>query len=75
MDIISKTSNLIDSAIGPVTLAASTLSDFDIDDYVHTTVRSQAIKNTVVYQASVADPRLADNRTPVDLEGITLGGF
>lgn len=75
MDIIETSSNLIDTAIGPVTHTASLVSDFDIDDYVHTTVRAQGIKMMLVRKASTSDARLAAGRTPVEINDVSVGGF
>jgi hypothetical protein len=67
--------NLIDSAIGPMGVQSTTYINFDIDDYVHTTVLSQAVLLKTILAAKNADPALASSRPPVNLEGTTLGGF
>ena len=75
MKVIDTVSNLVDTAIGPVAVTISTVQGFDIDDYVHSTVRAQGIKLQIMQAARTADPRLAKNRPPIDLDGVTLGGY
>jgi hypothetical protein len=67
--------HLIDTAIGPLSVTDSTYLRFDIDDFVHSTVRAQAIKLRVIFSTAQANPKLAKDRPPVDIEGVTVGGF
>lgn len=73
--ILDSTLNLIDTAIGPVGVKEDTLVNFDIDDFVHNTVRSQAIFLQLLNKIRTADSELAENRFPVSLGGESVGGF
>jgi hypothetical protein len=75
MIVTNVTTTIVDTAIGPVTVVSSDVVDFDVDDLVHTTVRAQAIKLQVVRAAKLADPTLAKNRVPINIDGTTLGGY
>jgi hypothetical protein len=75
MKIISEETFLIDSAIGPVSVTQSAVEEFDIDDYTHSTVISQAVRIQMKLRASNVDTRFTDNRLPVDIEGVQVGGF
>ena len=72
--VISAT-NLVDSAIGPVSVTVAELNNFDIDDFVHTTVRAECIKLQLINKIQTADPSLATDRPPVTIDGNTIGGF
>jgi hypothetical protein len=69
------TTNLVDTAIGPVAVSDSLVDGFDVDDLVHSIVRAQAIKLQLIQKVRTADPRLAKNRPPVNLDGNAIGGF
>ena len=73
--ITSSTSNLVDTAIGPVAVVNIFTTNYDIDDFVHSTVRSQGIKLQLINKVQTADPRLAKDRPPVNLDGNVIGGF
>ena len=73
--IVSESTHLVDSAIGPLAVTEKELTGFDIDDYVHTTVRSQAILLRMKEKAGTADPAFAADRPPVDIEDVSVGGF
>ena len=66
---------IIDSAIGPVGLISQTVSGFDIDDFVHTTVLSIAKTLQLQQAALTADPQIAKNRIPVVIGNAVVGGF
>lgn len=75
MDIVKSQTNLIDTAIGPVAITESEVLGFGIEDYVHTAVRSQALKLQLKLKLSQADKRFTSNRYPVDIDGVRVGGF
>ena len=76
MGIIKTTSTyLVDTGIGPVSVTNSEIENYDIDDFVHSTVRSQCITLQLINAIQVADPALAKNRPPLNLNGHTIGGF
>ena len=67
--------NLVDLAIGTVQVTSSIIQNFDIDAFVHTTVRSQCITLQMIYAAQTADSTLTANRPPVSIQGTTAGGY
>lgn len=74
--VINSDTHLIDSAIGPLAVTTSTVEGFDIDDYVHSTVRDMAFRLQVQRIARQVNPQLAKNRMPVTLDdGTIVGGF
>lgn len=75
ISVISQSTNLVDSAIGPLAVTETEVAGFDIDDYVHTTVRAQALLLRMKERASTADPVFAKDRDPVDIEDVSVGGF
>lgn len=74
-EITETSTHLIDTAVGPLSVTDSTFVRFDVDDFVHSTVRAQAIKLRMMIAASQANSKLAKDRPPVDLDGVTVGGF
>lgn len=75
MIVVESQSNLVDTAVGPVTLTKRTVTDFDIEDYVHLAVRAQALKLQLKTVAQAVDGRFTSNRTPVRVDDISVGGF
>lgn len=71
----NESQELVDSAIGPLQVRSSEAVAYDIDDYVHTTLRSQALKLQLMRYAATANKTLAKNRMPINIEGISLGGY
>lgn len=72
---VSSSTTLVDTAIGPLAVTQATLSGFDIDDFVHSTVIAQATKLQMVYRIQTVDPRLTKGRPPVALDGQAIGGY
>jgi len=73
--LLETTLNLIDTAIGPVGVKEDILVDFDIDDFVHDTIRSQGIFLQLINRVKTADSRFAANRFPVSVGGESVGGY
>lgn len=73
--ILDSTTFLTDTAIGPFATTITTLEGYDIDDFVHTTVKSQGIRLQLLYRVINADTRLTDNRPRVEVDGISVGGY
>lgn len=73
--VLTNSTSLADSAIGPLAVQSQTVAEFDVDDFTHSTVRAQALLLQTKNAAANADPSLAKDRPPVNLEGITAGGF
>jgi len=67
--------NIVDSALGPVTIVESNHAGFDVDDFVSTTVESQATHLKLVTIAQSVKSSAVKGRPPVNLEGTVLGGF
>jgi len=74
-NIVTTTTSLVDTGIGPVSVINSVVDNFDIDDFVHSTVRAQCIKLQLINAIQTADPTLATNRPPLNLDNNTIGGF
>lgn len=73
--VLSTSFNLLDSAIGPLGVQKIVHQNFDIDDYVHTTVIGQAVHLRTIDQISKVNQTLAKNRPPMNIEGAAAGGF
>lgn len=65
----------VDSAIGPLLVVQATLANFDIDDYVQTTVVSLATAIKIYNMANNVNTQAAANRPIVNIGGVTVGGF
>jgi hypothetical protein len=73
--LISTITTISDTAIGPVSVQTAVYSNYDIDDYVHSTAMSQAIQLQWINAASTVDQTLAAGRAAVNIEGVTAGGY
>jgi hypothetical protein len=72
---LSQQLNLIDSAIGPLSIQTTVYKNFDVDDFVHSSAVAQAQLLRLIFAAGQADPTFAANRTPINLEGTSVGGY
>lgn len=76
MATISNTvTNLVDSAIGPLSVTESTVDNFDIDDFVHSVTRAQCLQLQMINAIQVVDTNFTSNRPPLNLGGYNVGGF
>jgi hypothetical protein len=66
---------LFDSAIGAINVQQSVVTGFDIDDFVTTTVQSIATSILMFNKASTANSNFTQNRPPVSIGGVTVGGY
>lgn len=74
--IVTSTSQvLVDSAVGPCMVQTDSFTGFDIDDFVKSTVDSQAIYLRLYQLVSTVNPQIALNRPPVITGDITVGGY
>lgn len=73
--LVDSKQSMLDSAIGPVMVTTESYTGFDVDDFVHTTVVSQATKLRMKRMASNANPDLANNRDRVLIDDIEAGGY
>jgi hypothetical protein len=73
--ISDEKTSLLDSAIGPVAVTTTKYSQFSIDDYVSITVKSKAEYLRLLKKAAEVNPLEAENRPPVSIGGINLGGY
>ena len=67
--------SMLDSAIGPVIITTNTYTGFDVDDFTHTTLISQAVKLQLKRLAENANPELANNRDRVIIDNVEAGGY
>lgn len=67
--------NLVDSAVGAINVTISTVTGFDIDDYVSTTVQSLAISIKLFNLAQSVNAQAAAERRKVSIAGATVGGY
>jgi hypothetical protein len=75
MTEVSKSEVIIDSAVGPFVIETREVIGFDIEDYVRTTIESQAIHLQIRQAIQKVDPRFTKNRTPVVSGDIGVGGY
>ena len=75
MKVVSSNEHILDTAAGPVSVTVSQVESYDIDDYVHTAVRSLAQTIRLYNAAKSADTRLSENRDPVSIGDVQVGGF
>lgn len=73
--VVTSATNLVDTAIGPVSVTNMLVNNFDIDDFVHTTVISQCIKLQLINAIQTASPSLAKGRPPLKIDNNIIGGF
>ncbi len=73
--LVDSKQSMLDSAIGPVIVTTEKYTGFDVDDFVHTTVLSQATKLQLKRLAQNADPELANNRDRVQIDDVEAGGY
>lgn len=66
---------ILDTAVGPTGVLTQTIEDFDIDDYVHTTVLATARTYQLRQKALTASPKFAKNRIPVQIGNVGVGGY
>lgn len=69
------TESVIDSAIGPLKVRRATMTGFDVDDFVSTTVDSQATHLRMLNAMDKTNPLFAKNRPPVRLGDKEVGGY
>lgn len=72
---ITRTEALIDSAIGPFRVETTEVLGFDIDDFVKTTIVSQAVYLQMREAIRQVDPKYTINRTPVIAGDLAVGGY
>ena len=72
---LSESTNLVDSAIGPLAVREQVVEGYDIDDHVHSTARAQALQLRLKYRAQLADQRFTGDRPPIDIEDVQVGGY
>lgn len=72
---LSKTVSVVDSAIGPVMMERAEVVGYDVDDYVKSTIESQATWLKMRAMALLADPKFTKDRPPVNLDDVTAGGW
>lgn len=75
MKVLSSKTNLVDTAIGPVTVTISSVVDFDIDDFAHMALRSMAISLQIENAIDSVDTRFTSSRIPVKIRGKSVGGY
>lgn len=75
MNILNKQENLVDTAVGPVTVTISQVTDFDVEDYAHMAVRSMALKLQLKIAVQTADTRFTSGRDPVTVDDVSVGGY
>lgn len=73
--IQSTSQAVIDSAVGPCMVQTDLVVGIDIDDFVKTTIVSQAVYLQFYNLVSTVDPQFAANRTPVITGDIAVGGY
>jgi hypothetical protein len=73
--VVSSTVGIADTGIGPVSVTVSIMNNFDIDDFVHSVVRAQCIQLQLINAIQTADPSLATNRPPLNINGNVIGGY
>lgn len=73
--VVNSTVGIADSGIGPLSVTVSTVENFDIDDFVHSVVRAQCITLQLVNAIQQANPTLAADRPPLNINGNTIGGY
>lgn len=72
---VTTTDQIVDTAIGAVSVQQATVVGFDVDDFVSTTVNSIAIAIKMYNMASSADPAFTKNRRKVSVGGAEAGGY
>ena len=72
---ISSILSILDCAVGPVAVKETTVTDFDIDDFVHLVNTEHGEKLNLYQKATRANTDLAVNRIPVDIGDVSMGGF
>jgi hypothetical protein len=73
--IIKESTSLVDSAIGPVAVTTQEFEGYDVDDYVRSATQSKAEYLRILNKASTVNTLDAEDRPPVDLDDIKIGGF
>lgn len=66
---------LVDTAVGPVNVQISTVTGFDIDDFVTSQVNSIAIAIKLYNLATNVNSQYTQNRRIVSIAGATVGGY
>jgi len=72
---VDSKSNIVDSAMGPVTIVEITHTGFDVDDFVATTVESQGTHLRLMTLARSVKSTEVKGRPTVNLEDVSLGGY
>jgi len=73
--VIKETTSLLDSAMGPVAVTTTEFEKYDVDDFVQATVKSKAQYLRIVSKAKEINPLEVENRPPVDIANVKLGGY
>lgn len=73
--VVNESTVLVDSAVGPLQVNLKEVAAFDIDDYVHMTLRSEAMRVQLKRRALSVNTKLAANRPPINIEEASAGGF
>ena len=75
MKVLSTQTHLVDTAVGPVSVVSQEVVGYDVDDYVHSSVREIAQRLRLYKAAIDADDSLSSGRIPVQVGNIRVGGF
>lgn len=73
--VLNEQASLMDAAIGPVSVITQDHQNFNIDDYVTTTIQSKAEYLRFINKINQVDPLEVKDRPIVTLGGANLGGF
>jgi hypothetical protein len=73
--IESEELGMVDTAIGPMATRNTVYSEYDIDDFFHDVVTGQATQLRMYNAAQAVDTRYTDNRLPVNVGDVSVGGF
>lgn len=72
---ISSTLSVMDTAVGPVAIKEAIVDNYDIEDFIHDVLINHAEKLSLYQKALRADKTIAENRTPVVVGDVSVGGF
>jgi hypothetical protein len=72
---LERTEEIVDSAVGALSVVQTTATGLDIDDFVSSAVVSQATYMQMVTLVNKVDPRYVKGRTKVTFDGVSVGGY
>jgi hypothetical protein len=67
--------NIVDTAVGAMTVTFATVQNADIDDYVTSQVVSLATTLQMYNKLQVSNTTFTQNRRIVSIGGVTVGGY